>query len=87
MMKISKVFLTIFAVGVLFALFAGGLAFLGYVAAMIIGGEVATALCVFIHKTYFVWVIRICSVCVGCGLVGMYLNKVKALTYLTDKKS
>ena len=81
MKKISNVLLTIFSVGVLLTLLAGGLSFLGYVVALIIGGETATAICVFIYKTYFPWVIRICSVCVGFGLIGMYLNKVKALSF------
>ena len=81
MKKISNVFLMIFAIGVLLALFAGALSFFGYVAAMIIGGETATAMCLFIFKTYFPWVIRVCSVCVGIGLIGMYLKKVKALSF------
>ena len=87
MKRISKVLLTIFSVGVLVTLFAGALAFLGYVIALIIGGEAATSICVFIYKEYFPWVIRICSICVGVGLIGMYLDKVKALTYVDEKSS
>lgn len=79
MKKISKVLLTIFSIGVLLTLFAGALALLGYIVALIIGGEAATSLCAFIYTKYFPWVIRICSVAVGFGLVGMYLNKKKAL--------
>lgn len=85
-MKISKIFLTCFSVGVLVTLFAGTLAFLGYVAALVIGGEAATALCAFIYKSYFPWVIRICSVAVGLGLVGMYLRKMKALSVEEENK-
>lgn len=81
MQKISKVLLTCFSVGVLLTLFAGGLAFAGYLIALIIGGETATALCVFIYKTYFPWVIRICSVAVGLGLIGMYTGKMQALSF------
>ena len=81
MKKISIIFLTLFAAGVILALFAGALSFFGYVVALCIGGETATALCAFIYKQYFPWVIRICSVCVGAGLVGMYMNKVKALSF------
>jgi hypothetical protein len=79
MKKVSKVLLTIFSIGVIATLFAGALAFLGYVVALIIGGETATALCAFIYKQYFPWVIRVCSVAVGFGLVGMYFDKKKAL--------
>lgn len=87
MKKISNVLLTVFSVGVLGSLFAGALAFAGYLAAMVIGGENAANLCIFIFKSYYPWVIRICSICVGCGLVGMYLNKMKALSFAADKDS
>lgn len=80
MKKVSKVILTIFAVGVLLALFAGALAFIGYVAALIIGGETADAICTFIKGPFFDWTIRVCSVATGLGLIGMYLTKVKALS-------
>lgn len=80
MKKISDILLTIFSVGVILTLFAGVLAFLGYVVALMIGGETATELCLFIYKGYFPWVIRVCSVCVGAGLIGMYLSKLKALS-------
>ena len=80
MKTIKKVCLTVFSVGVLLTLFAGALSLLGFVAALIIGGETATEMCVFIHKTYFPYVIRTCSVAVGFGLVGMYLSKMKALS-------
>ena len=86
MKKISNILLTIFSVGALLTLFAGALAFLGYVIAMIIGGETATQICSFIYKEYFPVVIRICSICVGCGLIGMYLQKKKALTVVTEEK-
>ena len=87
MKKISKIFLTVFAVGVLLTLFAGALAFVGYVAALCIGGESATELCAFIYKEFFPWVIRVCSISVGFGLIGMYLNKTKALTMSGSEKS
>ena len=83
MKKISKVLLTIFSVGAIATLFAGGLAFIGYVIALIIGGETATELCAFIHKEYFPWVIKICSISTGFGLIGMYLSKKKALSVET----
>lgn len=84
MNKLSNVLLKIFSYGVLITLFVGGLSVVGYIAALIIGGETATAICLFVFKTLFPWVIRICAVCVGCGLVGMYLNKQEALTMKTE---
>lgn len=80
MKKVSDILLKIFGIGVLLALFAGAISLLGFVVAMFIGGETATAICVFIHKTYFPYVIKFTSVFVGIGLVGMYLSKVKALS-------
>lgn len=84
MKKIANILLTVFAVGILAVLFAGALAALGYVAALFIGGETATALCLWIHKTYFPWVIQLASIFAGIGLVGMYLSKQKALTAASE---
>lgn len=81
MKKISDLLLTIFSVGVIITLFAGGLSVLGYVVALIIGGEVASEICSWIYTIYLPWVIRISSISVGCGLIGMYLEKKKALTF------
>lgn len=86
MNKVSNILLKIFAAGVLFCLFAGGLSVLGYAAALVIGGESATALCLWIFKTYFPWIIRITSVFTGIGLLGMYLSKQKALSISEEKK-
>ena len=86
MKKFSNVILTVFSAGVITSLFAGGIALAGFVAAMFIGGETATAMCAFIHKTYFPWVIKLTSVFVGFGLLGMYLTNKKALALSADKE-
>ena len=80
MKKISNVLLTVFSIGVLLTLFAGGLSLFGYGIAMCIGGETATKISLFIFEKYFPWLIRICAVSVGFGLIGMYFSKIKALT-------
>lgn len=70
----------IFGYGIMICLFVGGLTFFGYLAALIIGGETATAICVFIYKT-IVPVMVYCTTClVLLGLVAMYLAGEKALT-------
>lgn len=84
MKKVSNILLKLFSVGVLLTLFAGALALVGYIVAMIIGGETATQISLFIYESYFPWVIRICSVSVGLGLIGMYLQKKKALVVNTS---
>lgn len=86
MKKVADVLLTIFAVGILLTLFAGGLTAVGYVAALIIGGERATALCVFLHKQCFPWIIKITTVSAAFGLVAMYLKKTKALSMNDNQK-
>lgn len=86
MQKVSKVLLTIFGIGALLTLFAGGLALIGFIVALCIGGETATEMCVFIHKTYFPYVIQACSVSVAIGIAGMYCGKLKALSMKEDKK-
>ena len=85
--KISNVLLSVFGVGVTLCLFAGVLAFLGFVVALLIGGESATQLCVFIHKSYFPWVIRFTSVFTLFGLIGMYMRKLQALTVSSEQKA
>ena len=85
MKRISNILSKIFSVGVLLTLFAGALAGAGFVVAFIVGGETATEICVFIHKQYFPVVIQICSIATGCGLISMYLNKVKALSMEENK--
>lgn len=82
--KISAVLKTIFGWGIMLCLFAGGLTFFGYMAALIIGGETATAICVFIYKTIIPYIIKTSTSMVLLGLVAMYMNGELALT--SDKK-
>lgn len=80
MKKSANIALWIFAVGATLCLFAGALAFFGFIAAFVIGGDTATKICVFIHKQYFPYVIVATSVSALFGLLGMYLKNVKALS-------
>ena len=80
MKKFSDILLKIFSVGIVSVLFAGALALVGFIVALVIGGETATEICVFIHKTYFPYIIRFTPIFVAFGLIGMYLSKAKALT-------
>lgn len=78
--KIASVLRTVFGWGIMLCLFAGGLTFFGYLAALIIGGETATAICVFIYKTIIPVIIKTSTTLVLLGLVTMYLNGEVALT-------
>ena len=83
--KISRVLKTIFGYGILIALFAGGLTFFGYVAALCIGGETAALICAFLYKTVLPVVIKISTVMVLLGILVMYLNGEVALTSAKKK--
>lgn len=82
--KIAAVCKQIFGYGIMGALFLGGLTFLGYVAALIIGGDTATAICTFLYKTLIPIITYATSILVLFGLLSMYLAGEKALT--PDKK-
>lgn len=83
--NISIVLDYIYGYGIMLCLFIGGLTFLGYIIAFFIGGEVATAICVFIYKKLFKYLIYASSVIVCLGLINMYIKKQKALN-LDNKK-
>lgn len=82
--KISNVCKMIFGYGIMIVLFAGGLTFFGYIAALIIGGETATAICTWIYKSFIPIIIYASTILILFGLVSMYLAGETALT--PDKK-
>lgn len=84
---ISEVILWIFGIGDTCCLFAGAISLIGFIVALCIGGETATEICVFIHKTYFPWVIKFTTVFTGLGLLGMYLTKTQSLSIGKKKKA
>lgn len=78
--KLTNVLKTIFGYGIYLTVFGGGLTFFGFLAALLIGGETATAICVFIQKSIFPVLIYVSVLMVLLGLVVMYLNGQVALT-------
>lgn len=82
--KIASALKTIFGYGIMITLFAGGLTLFGYIIAMFIGGETATAICVFIYEKISKIIIYTSTIMILLGIVSMYLSNEKALT--TDKK-
>lgn len=83
--KISNIILTIFSIGIITSMLAGGLSVVGYVIAFVMGGDNAAALCAFTYNTYLPYVIRYASIFTGIGLLGMYLSKQKALTSYNEE--
>ena len=84
--KISDVLKTVFGWGIMITLFAGGLTFFGYMAALVIGGETAAAICHFIYKQFMPVVIWCTSLLIVLGLAAMYLAGEKSLTSNKQKK-
>ena len=82
--KIADFLSIIFGYGIAVCLFAGGLTFFGFVAALIIGGDTATAICLTIKDDIFPVIIIASVVFVLLGLFIMYLRGETALT--PDKK-
>ena len=78
--KLSDILKLIFGYGIMITLFAGGLTFFGYVAALIIGGSTATAICSVIYNHIIPIIIYASVIMVLLGLVAMYLAGEKALT-------
>ena len=78
--KISDVCKIIFGYGIMIVLFAGGLTFFGYLAALVIGGDTATAICTWIYKSFVPVMIYVSTILILFGLATMYLAGEKALT-------
>ena len=76
----------IYGWGIFLCLFVGGTAFFGYLAAFIIGGDIAPLICDFIYKGVFKVLIYGGNIIVLLGLLNMYLKKQKSLT-MSDTKS
>lgn len=84
--KIAGVMAYIYGGGILLALFAGALSFIGYLVAIIIGGETAAQICKVIYKSIYPILITFTSCVVLFGLVKMYVAGEKALFNKGRKK-
>ena len=85
--KIANVLSYIYGIGILLALTVGGLSFLGYMAAIIIGGENATKICVFIYKTIYPNLFYFSSSVVLLGMIKMYVAGEKSMTPTKRQKT
>lgn len=68
------------------SIFAGAAGFVGFVVALIIGGDTGAAIAIAVKAQWFPLVIKVASVSVGLGLIGMYCGKEEALSMAADKK-
>ena len=77
--KIASTLEYIYGVGIMIALFAGAVSFLGYLVAIMIGGDVATQICVVIYKKIYPILFTFSSSVVLLGLVKMYVAGEKTM--------
>ena len=80
MKKISSVLKNIFGYGIMLCLFAGGFTFIGYLIALLAGGETAARICEFIYLKFIPVLVYCTTAMVLLGLIAMYLNGETALT-------
>lgn len=72
--RTAGVLSVLFGIGMLVSVICGGLTFVGYLAALAIGGDTAAAICEFIYKTLYPRLVYFSSVVVMIGLLKMYLS-------------
>ena len=77
--KVTVFFKLVFGYGIEIVLFAGGLTFFGYIVALIIGGNTATAICTWIYKSFIPIMIYASTILILFGLATMYLSGEKTL--------
>ena len=85
--KLAKILTYVYATGIAISLFAGALSALGYVAALIVGGERATAICDFIYKDCYPHIVYLASASILIGFVRMYVAGEKSLVPPKKKKT
>ena len=86
MKKVSGFLYQVFGWGAYVSIFAGAAGFVGFVVALIIGGDTGAAIAIAVKAQWFPLVIKVASVSVGLGLIGMYCGKEEALSMAADKK-
>ena len=73
--KIFNVLNKIYGAILIVAFFAGILPLFPFIAALIIGGEIGEAICVFLYNDYYPWVIAASAIAVTVGWVSLYFLK------------
>ena len=87
MKKITEICKLIFGYGIMITLFAGGLTFFAYLAALIIGGDTAALICEITYKQIIPVIVKVSTAAILFGLVCMYMSGEKSLTPSEKKKN
>ena len=83
--RIVNVIKVIFGYGIMISLLVGGLSFFGYLAALVIGGDTALAICTFIYKKLYPVLVVISTIMIALGIFKMYLCGETAFTRQSKK--
>ena len=78
--RIYDVLNRIYGILMTVSFFAGGLPLIGFVVALIVGGETGANISTFLYKQYYPWVIILGSVAIVVGLIAMYVGKLEGLS-------
>lgn len=78
--KICDVLNKIYGILMTISFFAGFIPFIGFIFAIIVGGEIGEATAIFLHKQYYPWVIIIGSISIVIGVIAMYIGKIEGLS-------
>ncbi len=78
--KIYKILNKVYGILMTVSFFAGGLPLIGFIVALIIGGDVGARISTFLYKQYYPWVIVLGSVAIVVGLIAMYIGKLEGLS-------
>lgn len=84
--KITNVCKSIFGYSIMLCLLLGGMTFFGYIVAIIIGGDTATAICTFLYKQFLPIIIYASTITVLFGIITMYFAGEKELVAEKKKK-
>lgn len=82
--KLIRLLANLYGIGITASLLIGGLSFVGYLAAIIIGGQTAADICSFIYKKLYAALFYLCSASVFIGMMKMYIAGEKTMM-LTKK--
>ena len=83
---LAKVLTYVYAVGILLSLFLGAFSALGYIAAIVLGGDTATKICDFIYKDFYPHIVYLASLSIMIGFARMYVAGEKSLVPPKKKK-
>ncbi len=72
--KITVVFEWIIGVALAICLFVGGLGFLGFIYALIVGGETAAAICTWLSGVFYVNLIKLSTITTLACMLLQYVN-------------